>query len=352
MYKLNIIRFIILALLATAWLWTGACSGSSADNPGTPGPGGNVTETMGTLKGTLIDREGYPLGGFDTQVWVTNAEGISVAPTINPPGSGPEAGQFIIQNLPVGQLLYFEAEHVDQSIGRNLGYKQDIFFNGPGTLDLGKVMLDNPWLKLGWDSYKQKDYTQALIYFQRSINSRKLSAAGFEDFTLSSSAYNGLAWVHAKRGKDNQGSGNPMFPGFEWDQALAEWGFAISNFNDADAWVGKGGVLFSLLADVHTDPVQVGPFIPMYGLVHPHFTEIYECMQKALLAAPDYFCEHDLIQTNDLKAVQLFLTWVMGGNVTLNDVENFVEDGGFNEGSAQLLAIMPDLLLYDPYPQR
>ena len=348
MHNLKINKTIALAVLITALLWAG-CSGSS-DTPIDPGPTGSGNGSSGTVTGTLVDREGYPLGGFDTTIEVKNAEGISVAPKFNPAASGPEAGQFFIQNLPVGQVLYFVAEHKNQFIGRFIGYEQELFFNAADTISLGEVMLDNPWLDLGWDSYKQKDYHQALIYFNRALASRKLSGNGPE-FTLSSSASNGIAWVHAKRGKDNMAS-NPMFPGFEWDQAIAEFDFALANFNDADAWVGKGGLLLSLLADVNADPAQIGPLLPIYGLVHTHFSEIYTDMAKALTAAPDYFCEHDLIAADDLRSIQLLLTWLMTENVTLNDIEIQADSDYLNEGSMQLLAIMPELLLYNPYPQK
>jgi len=349
MHILNIKKAITLAVLITALLLAGACSGSSGD-PIDPGPTGGGTSSYGTVSGILVDREGYPLGGFDTTITVKNMEGISVAPKFNPPASGAGAGMFNIQNLPTGQVLKFEAEHINQSIGRYIGYEQDLFFSSPGTIDLAEVMLDNPWLDLGWASYKQHDFHQALIYFNRALGSRKISGNG-TDFTLSSSAYAGLAWVHAKRGKDNMAT-NPMFPGFEWDQALSEFDFALSNFNDADAWVGKGGLLLSMLADVSSDPAQIGPWLPVYGMVKPFFSEIYDCLQKAKNTAPDYLCEHDLIAYDDLDTVQLLLAWLMSGNVTLNDVENLSESNEINEGSMQLLSIMPDLLLYEPYPQK
>jgi tetratricopeptide (TPR) repeat protein len=347
MHNLKINKTIALAVLITALLWAG-CSGSS-ETPIDPGPTGSGNGSQGTATGILVDMEGYPLGGFDTFIEVKNADGISVTPKFNPPASGPEAGQFTIQNLPVGQTLYFIAEHRDQFSGRFIGYEQELFFSTAETISLGEVMLDNPWLDLGWDSYKQKDYQQALIYFNRALGSRKIS--GNPEFTLSSSAYTGIAWVHAKRGKDNMAI-NPMFPGFEWDQALSEFDFALANFKDADAWAGKGGLLLSLLADVNADPAQIGPLLPVYGLIHPHFSEIYTCLEQALVAAPDYFCEHDLIAASDLQAIQLLLTWLISENVTLNDVEIMADADLLNEGSMQLLAIMPELLLYNPYPQK
>jgi hypothetical protein len=352
MHKTNTKKYIALAVLLTAWLWIGACSGSGSGDPFVPGPGGDANDTLGSLSGTLVDREGFPVGGFDTEISLTSEQGIKVAPIFNPPASGPEAGQFLIQNLPLGQKLFFVAEHQNQSVGRYIGFEQTITFSSPGTINLGNVLLDNPWLELGWNSYKQKDYTQALVYFNRALTSRKISANGDDDLTKSSSALTGIAWVHGKRGKDNQGSGNPMFPGFEWDQAINEFEDAQSNFNDADAWVGWAGTKLTLLADVHSDPVQVGPWLPMYGLVKSHFSDVYGGLQKALVADPNYTCEHDLIYTDDLKITQLFITWVLEGNVPLSEVEFMVDNAHMNEGSMQLLAIMPDLIMYDPFPQK
>lgn len=349
MIKINIYRLLALTVLATAWLWAGACSGSSSDITDIPGPGGNINESLGGVTGTLVDREGNPVGGFNTLIRVTNLSGINVSPDFNPPASGPEAGQFTIQNLPLNQILIFEAEHMDSTVGRNLGYKQEVFFNTPGVINLGFVKLDNPWLQLGWDSYKQKDYHQSIYYFNRSLTSRSLSATG--DFTLSSSAYNGLGWIYAKRGKDNFAT-NPMFAGFEWDQALIEFSKALSNFNDADAWVGKGGTLLTLIADLNADPVQIGPYLPIYGYVIPHFPKAYQALERALIAEPDYNCGHDLIKADDLRVTQLILIWLNGGTVTLNEVENYTDNGNINLGSMQLLSILPDLLLYEPYPQR
>ncbi len=348
----NTKKYIALAVLLTAWLWLGSCSGSGSGDPFVPDPGGNANNSLGSLQGTLVDREGYPVGGFDTTITVSTEQGIKVAPIFNPPASGPEAGTFLIQNLPIGQKLTFIAEHKNQSVGRFLGFEQEITFSSPGTVNMGNVMLDNPWLELGWDAYKQKDFTQALIYFNRALTSRKLSANGDEDMTKSSSALNGIAWVHAKRGKDNQGSFNPMFPGFEWDQALAEYEDALSNFNDADAWVGWAGTKFTLLGNVYSDPVEIGPWLPMYGLVQSYFPDVYSSLQKALVAAPAYTCEHDLIYTDDLKSTQLFLTWALEGNVPLSEVEFLSDNGHLNEGSMQLLSILPDLITYDPFPQK
>ncbi len=320
MLRINTYKLLALAMLTVAWLWAGACSGSGSNVTEIPDPGGNANNNLGGVTGTLVDKEGYPVGGFDTLITVKNLNGISVAPEFSPQDAGPEAGQFTIQNLPLNQILVFEAEHVDTTAGRNLGYKQELFFNAPGTINMGDVMLDNPWLQLGWDSYKQKDYQQSLYYFNRSLQSRELSADN--DFTLSSSAYDGIAWVHAKRGKDNAAT-NPMFPGFEWDQALIEFNLALDNFNDADAWAGKGGTLLSLIANMNSDPAQIGPLLPIYGYLHPLFPDSYQCLEKALLAAPNYKCEHDLISADDLKATQLVLIWLNGGSVTLNDVEAY-----------------------------
>jgi len=349
MYKLNIYKLLALVVLMAAWLWAGACSGSSAvDN--TPPPGGNVNGSSGGVTGTIVDKEGYPLGGFDTTIRVYNQAGINVAPTFNPPASGPEAGKFSIQSLPLNQVLTFEAEHLNQSIGRNLGYAQELFFSTPGVIDLGNVKLDNPWLQLGWDSYKQKDFQQALYYFNRSLTSRELSATS-DEFTLSSSAYNGMAWVHVKRGKDNHAT-NPMFPGFEWDEGLGEFDKAVINFKDADAWVGKGGTLMTMVADVNADPVQIGPNLPVYGYVKSLFPDAYTCLEKALAANSNYVCEHDLIRADDIRVAQLFITWLTGGAVTLNEIENFSKSTDINEASMQVLSVLPDLMLYQPYPQR
>jgi hypothetical protein len=335
MIKINIYRLLALTVLATAWLWAGACSGSSSVDNNIPGPGGNINESLGGVTGTIVDREGNPVGGFNTLIRVTNLNGINVSPDFSPPAAGPEAGQFTIQNLPLNQILVFEAEHMDSTVGRNLGYKQEVFFNSPGVVNLGMVKLDNPWLQLGWDSYKQRDYHQSIYYFNRSLSSRTLSATG--DFTLSSSAYDGLAWIYAKRGRDNFAT-NPMFAGFEWDQALIEF--------------DKGGTLFTLIANVNSDPVQIGPWLPIYGYLKPLFPEAYQALERALLANPNYNCEHDLIKADDLRVTQLALIWLNGGTVTLNEVENYSDNGKLNEGSMQLLSVLPDLLLYEPYPQR
>jgi tetratricopeptide (TPR) repeat protein len=245
--------------------------------------------------------------------------------------------------------LTFEVEHVNQAAGRNIGYVQEIFFSSPGVINLGFVRLDNPWLQLGWDSYKQKDFHQSLYYFNRALNSRKLSAVT-DDFTLSSSAYNGIGWVLVKRGKDNFAT-NPMFPGFEWDQGIIHLDKALNYQKDADAWVGKGGALMTMVADVYPDPVQLGPILPIYAYVKFHFNEAYECFDHALINEPDYLCEHDLISADDLRVAQLFITWLEGGTVTLSAIEDYTDNGDINEGSMQILSILPDLLLYEPYPQ-
>jgi hypothetical protein len=331
-----------------------ACGGGSKDpvnnDPHNQNSGG------ASLVGRILDMEGNPVGQPLAKVDLKTAGGSGLAPVKQPQATGPDAGRFEYIGLPIGIPMVLEIELFQISIGRNLGWKQDITLTSGGKFDLGDIVLQNDFLELGWNSYTSKDYVGAIEYFNRAFNDREAQAG----LTYSSSAYTGLGWVYAKRGKDNQtglkyadddGNWVDTINSYEWDQAILEFKRAITNPEDADAWVGMGGAYLTLIGQANKDPIILGPWIPFYGFLDFYFNESQAALDSALKADPNYNCSHDTISANDIKATLLFVKFMQGQSIDPSEVTSLAQSPDLNQGSMQLLEVLPDLILYNPYPQ-
>jgi tetratricopeptide (TPR) repeat protein len=341
-----------LLLLLTA----GALACGGGDDPTKPDPQGNNNTGGATLIGRVLDREGTPQGGPWTTVKLSVKDDGEVAPAQAPTGTGPDAGTFEFIGLPMGIALVLEIDLFQVSLGRNLGYIQQVTLTSSGTYDLGDIVLENDFLDNGWSAYITKDYSLAILNFERAFEDRFIQA----NLSYSSSAYTGLGWVYAKRGKDNQtgitwvdadGEFVDTMNSYEWDQAINQFDRAITNSNDSDAYVGMAGTYLTLLGQSNKDPVLLGPWIPFYGFVSWYFDDAQAKLNQALLVDPDYNCPHDEISADDLRATLIFLRWIQGKSVSLEEVTTLADSPDLNQGSRQLLSAMPDLIEYNPYPQ-
>jgi tetratricopeptide (TPR) repeat protein len=352
MMKIRYISILILMLLLAAGAT--ACGGGS--DPVNNDPGGQSNGGGASLIGRILDREGTPVGIPWTELILTVVGGSEISPAQQPPNSGPEAGQFQFLGLPTGIPMVLEIGMVQPALGRNLGWIQQITLTSGGTFDLGDIVLENDFLDNGWSAYVSKEYSLALLNFNRAVNDRYIQS----NLSYSSSAYTGIGWVYAKRGKDNTtglyytddtGAWLDTINSYEWDQALSNFDTAIANPNDSDAWVGMGGTYLTLVGRSNKNPVLVGPEIPFYTFLEFYFDDAEEALERALLVDPNYTCSHDKISTDDIQATLLFLRWVQGHPVTIDEVNALNQSGDLNQGSLQLLSVMPDLINYNPYPQ-
>ena len=351
------IRYIsILSLMILLAAGALGCGGGSDpvnnDPPGTQSNGGGAS-----LVGRILDREGTPSGIPWAEVILTVVDGGEIAPTSQPPNSGPDAGRFEFVGLPTGVPMVLEIGLVQPSIGVNLGWIQEITLTSGGTFDLGDIVLKNDFLDNGWSAYGSKEYSLALLNFERAVSDRYIQS----DLTYSSSAYTGMGWVYAKRGKNyttglflydsDTGEWLDTINSYEWDQALLNFEQAISNPQDSDAWVGMGGTYLTLLGQSNKNPVLVATEIPFYCFIDYYFDEAEEALETALLNDPDYDCSHDKVSADDLQATLMFLRWIQGEPVSVEEVNALNQSGDLNQGSLQLLSVLPDLINYDPYPQ-
>jgi len=352
--KIRYISIMILALLLAAGAL--ACGGGGSDDPVKP-PGTQGSTSGASLVGRILDREGNPVGKPWASVKLTALGNGEIAPKAQPEGTGPDAGKFEFIGLPTGIPLVLEVGLFQISIGRNLGWIQQVTLTSSGTFDLGDIVLKNDFLDNGWHGYVAKEYSLAILNFTRSLSDRYIQA----DLSYSSSAYNGLGWVYGKRGKDNTtglyyidpdtGEWLDSINSYEWDQALSNFDLAVANQEDSDAWAGMGGTYLTLIGQANKQPVLVGPEIPFYAFISYYFDESEEALENALAADPDYKCPHDKITANDLRATLLFLRWIQGHAVTVAEVNTLAQAKDLNRGSLQLLEVMPDLITYNPWPQ-
>lgn len=344
---------LILTLLLAAGAF--ACGGGGGDPVDDPINLGSNNGSGATLTGKVLDREGTPQGAPYTSVKLSLIDGSQVSPAQQPNATGTDAGMFKFLGLPIGVPLVLEIDLFQISIGRNLGYIQQVTLTSGGTFDLGDIVLENDFLDNGWSAYITKDYSLAIMNFQRAFEDRFIQA----DLSYSSSAYTGLGWVYAKRGKDNHTGISCFVSGiwadsmnsYEWDQALLNFDRAIANPNDSDAYVGMAGTYLTLLGQSNKNPVLIGPWIPFYGFISWYFEDAQEALDRVLLIDPDYNCHHDDITANDLRVTNLFLQWAQGEEVSLEQVSNMAALSDINQGSKQLLSVLPDLITYNPYPQ-
>jgi hypothetical protein len=351
--KLRYTAIMILTVLLAAGAL--ACGGGGADPIVNPTP--QDTTGGATLIGRILDREGTPVGKPWVNIVLVTGSGGEITPSLQPQETGPEAGMFSFLGLPMGVPLTLEIGLMQPAIGRNLGYIHSLTFTSSGTFDLGDIVLENDFLDNGWSAYISKDYSLAVLNFTRAFNDRFLQA----NLSYSSSAYTGLGWVYAKRGKDattglyyidpDTGEWLDYINSYEWDQALAQFDRAIANWDDADAYVGMGGTYLTLLGQSNKDPVLIGPEIPFYSFIEFYFDDAEDAIERAMVAAPNYTCAHDEISADDLRATLMFLRWVQGGMISVSEVSALAASPQLNQGSRQLLEVMPDLIEYNPYPQ-
>ncbi|MFH1675628.1 MAG: hypothetical protein ABIC40_01300 [bacterium] len=356
---MHIRHLIILTLTVLLAFMALACGGGNGD-PVNNNNNQNPQNTSGaTITGRVLDRERTPQGAPFVTVKLKLASGAMVSPAFQPASTGPQAGLFTYLGAPVGTPLILEIDLFQVSIGRNLGWIQNINLTSPGTYDLGDIILENDFLDNGWNAYVAKDYTLAVIQFKRAFEDRWIQS----NLTYSSSAYNGLGWTYGKRGKDHMTGfpqSNDMMTPYEWDDALLNFDRATANPKDADAFVGYAGTYITLLGQQIKDPYYMvgwdvfgnyGPQLPYYAFLNMYFDEAAEKIDKALMAAPDYNCFHDSITANDLKATKLFLELMKGNAINPIEVDTLKKADDINQGTKQLLAIMPDLISYNPFPQ-
>ncbi len=352
---MNIRHTAILILTILLVASAPACGGGS--DPVVNPPGGQGNTSGATLTGRILDREGHPAGQPWVDITLTVAGGGEISPAQQPAGEGPDAGVFQFIGLPTGIKMVLNIGLFQVSLGRNLGYIHELTLTSSGTYDLGDIVLENDYLDNGWASYVTKDYSLALLNFNRAFEDRFIQA----DLSYSSSAYTGIGWVYAKRGKDNTtglyyidpdtGEWLDSMNSYEWDQALLNFDRAIANTNDSDAWVGMGGTYLTLVGQSSKDPVLIGPEIPFYAFISFYFDDAQKALDKALLVDPGYRCAHDKITADDVKATLLFLRWIQGQQVTVQEVSDLAKSPNLNQGSMQLLTVLPDLINYQPFPQ-
>jgi tetratricopeptide (TPR) repeat protein len=350
--RIKYLSIMVLSILLAVGAF--ACGGGSdpVNNSHNPTNDGGPS-----LTGRILDREGDPVGQPFVTMKLTGSSGQAIAPVQQPAGDGPDAGRFKYIGLPTGILLKLEITLVQTSLGRNLGWRQNITLTSGSNFDLGDIVLENDFINLGWAAYSSKDYSLALTNFNRALVDRYAQA----NLSYSSSAYTGIGWVYAKRGKDYQDGLHYVDPdtgayldtinSFEWDQALHNFDIATTNQNDSDAWVGTGGTYLTLLGQSNKDPVILGPWIPFYAFLHYYFPEAQGALNKALQVDPTYKSPHDDITVNDIKATLIFLRWIQGQQVTPEEISTLSHATDINEGSRQLLEGMADLVLYNPFPQ-
>ena len=354
---MNTRHYLIITLTILLAAVALACGGGGKDPVNNPGPTNQGNGGGATLTGRILDREGDPSGKPWVDITLTVQGGGNITPAQQPADSGPDAGVFKFIGLPVGVPLTLEIGLFQVSIGRNLGYIHQLTLTSAGSFDLGDITLENDFLDNGWSYYVSKDYSTALLNFQRAFEDRFIQA----DLTHSSSAYTGIGWVYAKRGKDAEnglyyvdpdtGEWLDFINSYEWDQALLNFDRAISNQDDADAWVGMGGTYLTLVGQASKDPVLIGTEIPWYTFLNFYFDEAENALNRGLQADPNYNSFHDEISASDIEATLLFLRWMQGKAVTAEDIAIVEAMPDLNQGSLQLLDIMPDLLTYNPYPQ-
>jgi tetratricopeptide (TPR) repeat protein len=320
------------------------CSGGSSD-PITPGDNTGQQQgnpNLGTLSGRAVDLEGTPQGGVFVNVQLFDELMNPLSAVYHPDSTGPLAGEFVFNNLPLNTNMILKIEHADPTVGRLIGYDRTIRFTIAGHQDLADCVMNNEQLMLGWAAYDAKQYNLSLYHFKRALNTRYADA-----LTKSSSAYTGIGWVYCKRGQDWSGTG-PANRGFEWGDALSNFNTAVSNPNDADAYVGIAGTYMTLVA--HTilyDPVQYGGAMFIYGFTNPYMDESKEALEKALAIAPDYQCAHDDIKADDLRACLLYNKYLIGESVTNDDVQALLQSEDINVGSMQLLTGLSEIIEFD-----
>lgn len=332
-----------------------ACGGGG--NPVNDDNQGQGNNYGATLTGRILDREGTPVGDPWVTISLTTSTGSEISPAMKPSSTGPDAGKFKFIGIPLGIPVKLEIVLYHVALGRNLGWIHQMTITTGGTFDLGDIVLENDFLNLGWADYVSKNYVRALINFNRAIEERYAQT----NLSYSSSAYNGIGWVYAKRGKNcasglmyvdpDTGAWLDTINSYEWDQALLNFDKATINEKDSDALVGKAGTYLTLLGQSNKDPVILGPWIPFYCFINFYFDEAEKALNAALSVDPDYKCAHDKITADDLRAVLLFLKWIQGKTVTVQECVDLSHSPNLNQGSKQLLTVLPDLITYNPYPQ-
>jgi len=341
---LNIL--IILAVIATLSL---GCSGGGDKNPVQPGNGPSGQQgnpNLASVSGRVVDLEGTALGGVFVDLQLFDQQMNPLSATYNPPASGPLTGMFSFLNLPLGKTIILKIDTADQSLGRLLGYDRILRFDQPESVDLGDCILSNEQIDLGWANYGAKNYNLALYHFQRAFNTRKADA-----LTRSSSAYSGMGWVYAKRGRDMSGTGVPN-RGFDWNDALANFSKAAVNPHDADAFVGMAGTYMTLVGTTtFLELQQYNGQQFFYGYINPYMDESNAALDMALAAAPNYHSSHDIITANDLLACKIYNSYLMGESVTQQQINDLIVKPDLNIGSLQLLTSVADCLEFDTQPQ-
>lgn len=330
---------LIIALLLML-----GCSGGK-DDPITPGNTSGQQQgnpNLGTISGRVVDLEGTPLGGVFVDVQIFDELMNPLSAVYHPESTGPLVGEFIFSNLPLNTNMVLKIDHTDPTVGRLLGYDRTIRFVTASHEDLADCVLNNEQLMLGWAAYNAKQYNLSLYHFKRALNTRYA-----DGLTKSSSAYTGIGWVYCKRGQDMSGTG-PANRGFEWGDALTNFNTAVSNPNDADAYVGIAGTYMTLVAhSILFDPLQYGGAMFIYGYTNPYMDEATEALEKALDIAPEYQCAHDDIKADDLRACLLYNKYLIGESVTADEVQALLTSEDLNVGSQQLLTGLSSLIEFD-----
>jgi len=337
-----LILILIMGLVA-------GCSGGKTD-PTQPLPsdphGQQGNPNLASITGRVVDLEGTPCGGVFVDAQLFDEQMNPLSAVFNPPETGPLTGEFQFLNLSLGRTIILKIETSNATIGRLIGYDRIFFFNSPEHVDLGDCVMSNEQLELGWANYGVKQYNLALYHFRRALNTRYA-----DRLTQSSSAFTGIGWVYAKRGRDM--SGGPIYNrGYEWYDAIAQFNTAKANPNDADAMVGLAGCYMTLVGtSVLLEPNQYDNEMFFYGYINPYMDEAVAALNQALAVAPEYECSHDIIHADDLRACVLYNRYLTGQTITQNEITELVVKPDLNVGSLQLLTDLADLIEFDTQPQ-
>ncbi len=249
---MNLVRFfkVILVIIAACSLLLGSCE--------------RVIAPTGSIEGNITDVEGNPIGG--NRVTVISGD-IKGHPN--------DKGYYRLGDVPIGEQEIY-ARIRDSKSGTLMVSDRVKVMITKGIVVRADLVLKNDHWTLGWQYYRDENYTKAISEFEKA-----LSETGTGQATdISYSAYNGLGWCYG-RGKG------------DYARAIEYFQKALNNSKDMDARVGLAGAYFSRYKD------------------NADLQEALSQLEVVLAQADDYECAHDKINAVDLHALKAAIYWYM-----------------------------------------